>query len=259
MPDKDHNTWQIRPGRYACKFCGEAGNDSEHACWNISPDGNGCTRPKGHDGAHIACGVLQHQHPLSMWTNNETERKPTMNLQQLKDTVKERIRIHRENMSISGKACDFASAATWSSRAHEARQILDMLDKIKEPAKEPLPPIDEILNKALTAQQQDQLAGCLQDKDKLRTGDLFRIVCHMDDNGKPKKDTSWIGHTCKVESVNSDGSVSFSWKNQYSDRFIRVPCYRLVPGKNCLIQKIDHILTPKEEVDIVLRHKYDVM
>lgn len=52
----------------------------EHYCENcreLSGDGHVCTKPKGHDGSHVACGVREHF--LALWPNEaeESEEKPT--------------------------------------------------------------------------------------------------------------------------------------------------------------------------------------
>jgi len=42
-----------------CKYCDEGAQDE--GCPEVTKRGYKCTRKKGHDGKHVACGGLQHR------------------------------------------------------------------------------------------------------------------------------------------------------------------------------------------------------
>jgi len=47
-----------------CPIRPDDGRDAT-ACNVESPDGNLCSKPKGHDGPHTACSVFEH--PVEVW------------------------------------------------------------------------------------------------------------------------------------------------------------------------------------------------
>lgn len=59
-----------------CEYC--RGNDlRSKPCSVRSPGGYGCSQPEGHDGDHVACGVLPESHPIEVWEQSEDEVKTT--------------------------------------------------------------------------------------------------------------------------------------------------------------------------------------
>lgn len=47
-----------------CKYESSRWRD---CCRALSENAYGCTRPKGHRGLHMACGVGEHEHPIVSW------------------------------------------------------------------------------------------------------------------------------------------------------------------------------------------------
>jgi hypothetical protein len=48
-----------------CKICAKSGQE---VCRAHEGNGYACTRPKGHEGDHVACGSLRHYpEPLARW------------------------------------------------------------------------------------------------------------------------------------------------------------------------------------------------
>lgn len=49
----------------------ECGKCTRHDTCNAMSKGWGCTRPKGHDGPHVACGIINHS--IHTWHEYQEE------------------------------------------------------------------------------------------------------------------------------------------------------------------------------------------
>ena len=59
--------------QHDCQYCKDEATNAI-PCPAVSPDGMiGCTRAKGHEGKHAACGVMDDEHPIIAW-NDEVSR-----------------------------------------------------------------------------------------------------------------------------------------------------------------------------------------
>lgn len=54
---------------FTCDFCD---HESISNCAEESSNGYTCTLPKGHDGAHVACGYCSNHHPIETWCGEPT-------------------------------------------------------------------------------------------------------------------------------------------------------------------------------------------
>jgi len=54
---------------HTCQYCGPL--RGLPSCDEFGPDELICTREKGHEGPHIACGATEHSHPVGIWENTE--------------------------------------------------------------------------------------------------------------------------------------------------------------------------------------------
>ena len=53
----------------SCKWCDDVDPDEGTECLDQLGVGMmGCTRPKGHDGPHVACGIIHHA--ICAWDDN---------------------------------------------------------------------------------------------------------------------------------------------------------------------------------------------
>jgi hypothetical protein len=58
-----------RKTQRTCRLCAAVQTEGKESCPAVSAQGFECTRPKGHDGFHAACGTEQDSHPLDAWDN----------------------------------------------------------------------------------------------------------------------------------------------------------------------------------------------
>jgi hypothetical protein len=56
-----------------CHWCVEVINGIKEACRSQSAGGYICTRPIGHEGDHVACGIRSCAHPVEKWSQTVEE------------------------------------------------------------------------------------------------------------------------------------------------------------------------------------------
>ncbi len=86
---------------------------------------------------------------------------------------------------------------------------------------------------------------------EVKAGELFTIVNHLNAEGAPTRDGSWVGDTLRAEIVDGD-RIAFSKHNEYGPvpRFDPVKGFWLLPGKNCTL-KLLAVPATREEARVM--------
>jgi hypothetical protein len=58
-----------------CERCIDVADGVVRACSSESKRGYVCTRPIGHEGDHVACGIDPEDHPIEKWSQTVEEAK----------------------------------------------------------------------------------------------------------------------------------------------------------------------------------------
>ena len=70
---KEVKTWKSTSG-YSCQFCAPV-FDTTDGIKVCSSENNGmfCSREEGHEGDHVACRILQHNHIIGSWPQEKSK------------------------------------------------------------------------------------------------------------------------------------------------------------------------------------------